>query len=284
MEHRLGRDRRTAVEAADAEPARDDLLLAHHRHGQARYLVRGEKGLHERPTAPAPQPLAGASCPGPRLDPRSTGPVGRASTNVMRASTRLRWALFVVVLSAALTACGDHSSKNATTTPPACRRRRPVHRSSCGGGSQPRRACSTPDGPRCTYELSTGCQNCHALAHAIARYYADGGYLQAAATGRSTSIKVTPSSGGDLISARRRSHPDDHQERRRPTAGISSSTRGRRCSSGSGAGPARTSSPPARRTRPGGRPLCSRWPPPSRGRRRCRSGRRRGRTGRPAPG
>ena len=51
VEHRLGCDRRTAADVTDAEPTRDDLLVAHHRNGQACHVVRAEKGLDQRPQA-----------------------------------------------------------------------------------------------------------------------------------------------------------------------------------------------------------------------------------------
>ena len=51
VEHRLGCDRRTGADVTDAEPTRDDLLLAHHRNGQACHVVGAEKGLDQRPQA-----------------------------------------------------------------------------------------------------------------------------------------------------------------------------------------------------------------------------------------
>ena len=51
VEHRLGRDRRTAADVTDAEPPRHDLLVAHHRDGQACRVVRTEEGLDQRPQA-----------------------------------------------------------------------------------------------------------------------------------------------------------------------------------------------------------------------------------------
>lgn len=104
----------------------------------------------------------------------------------------------MVVLSAALTACGDHSSKDAATTLP--------HATASAGPQEFVRRWVAAEtrmqhtGRTAPYlDLSTGCQNCHALAHAIARYYADGGYLQGG-DWKIHSIKVTPSSGGDLVS------------------------------------------------------------------------------------
>jgi len=52
VEHRLRCDRRAAADVTDAEPTRDDHILAYHRNGHARHLVRAEERLDQRPQTP----------------------------------------------------------------------------------------------------------------------------------------------------------------------------------------------------------------------------------------
>ena len=74
VEHRLGCDRRTGADVTDAKPTRDDLLLAHHRNGEAGHVVRVEKGLDQRPQAflHAPAKVPRAHVPTLRRHPLAT--------------------------------------------------------------------------------------------------------------------------------------------------------------------------------------------------------------------
>ena len=87
VEHRVGGDRRTAADVTDAEPTRDDLLLAHHRNGQASRVVRIEEGLDQGPQAflhapsKAPRPRVHGPDPTPTVRRSISGgcePLGRA--------------------------------------------------------------------------------------------------------------------------------------------------------------------------------------------------------------
>ena len=69
VEHRLGRDRGTAADVTDAEPTRDDLLVAHHRNGQACHGRACRAAARPGATSRLPRSLEGAPDPRPRADP-----------------------------------------------------------------------------------------------------------------------------------------------------------------------------------------------------------------------
>jgi hypothetical protein len=121
----------------------------------------------------------------------------------MRSRPPVAPAASAVLLSLALSACGGHStggrpapSGSATDLPSVAAKAGPEHFIRRWAAAETRMEHTGRTAPYLA--LSTGCQDCRTLAHAIARYYADGGYMVGGAW-QIDAIAVTPSGGGDLV-------------------------------------------------------------------------------------
>jgi hypothetical protein len=120
----------------------------------------------------------------------------------MPGASIVRGSVWAVVLLLALSACGGHDSADSgassasTALPQATKSADPTRFVRRWLAAEVRMETTGRIGPYLA--LSKSCQDCQILAHAVARYYAAGGYIKGGAW-RVRRITLTPTGGGSTL-------------------------------------------------------------------------------------